>query len=209
MSETRRRYAGLGGSVSRFPIRWIGAVIRFASSNWGPPMCDLTMALMIGSTVMGAAGQIQQGQATAKANRYNAQIQEMNATLAERRAKDTIERGKVEEQRKRQEVARIKGAQTAAMAANGVDVGFGSPLDTLVDTAVMGELDALTIRTNSYREAYDHRVDAVNKRAGASLSRMNAKSAETGGWLSAAGTVLGGGANAYKQYKSTSIGSIS
>jgi len=126
---------------------------------------------------------------------------DMNATLAERRANDAMERGKFEEQRKRQDVARIKGAQTAAMAANGVDLTFGSPLDTLVDTAVMGELDALTIRTNTAREAYDYRVDGVNKRATASLERMKGENAATAGYLGAAGTILTGAGKAYSGYK--------
>ncbi|HEY5797659.1 MAG TPA: hypothetical protein VIU82_21865 [Bosea sp. (in: a-proteobacteria)] len=164
--------------------------------------------LTIGATVVGAAGQMQQAQATAASAKYNAQVGEMNATLADRRAKDAVERGAVEEQRKRQEVAKIKGAQTAAMAANGVDLSFGSPLDTLVDTAVLGELDALTIRTNSYRESYEHKVDAVNKRAGAEMNRAAAKSAIQGGYLSAAGTVLTGGSKAYGSYQKSQIGSI-
>ncbi|MER9452050.1 hypothetical protein [Mesorhizobium sp. M0254] len=159
------------------------------------------MALTIGSTLLGAAGSIQQAQATSAANKYNAQVQDMNAKLSERRAKDAIDRGAKEDQRKRQQVAGIQGQQRAAMAANGVDLTFGSPLDTLVDTAVMGELDALTIRTNANREAYDYKVDAVNKRAGATMSRMSAKAATTGGYLDALGTVLGGAGKAYKDYK--------
>lgn len=172
-------------------------------------MCDLMMALTIGSTIVGAVGQVQQASAQAASARYNAQVAELNATLSERRARDAIERGKTEEQKKRQEVQRILGAQKAAMAANGVDLTFGSPLDTIVDTAVLGELDALTIRSNAYREAYDHRVDAMNKRAGAELSRLEARSALTGGYLQAAGTLLGGASKAYGQYKTGTIGMIS
>lgn len=168
-------------------------------------MCDLTMALTIGSTLLGAAGAMQQAQATADANNYNAKVQDMNAKLADRRAKDAIERGAKEEQRKRNQVSQIKGQQQAAMAANGVDLTFGSPLDTLTDTAVMGELDALTIRTNANREAYDYKVDAVNKRSGATMSRMSASAAKTGGYLDALGTVLGGAGKAYGQYKSSLI----
>lgn len=167
-------------------------------------MCDIMMALTVGSTLMGAAGQIQQGQATAAAQRYNAQVQEMNATLADRRAKDALERGKVEEQRKRQQVAGLLGQQKAAMAANGVDLSFGSPLDTIKDSAIMGEMDALTIRTNFAREAYDYRVDAVNKRAGASMSRAAADNAITGSYLNAGGTILGGAGRAYQGYKTGS-----
>lgn len=160
-------------------------------------MCDLGLVLTLGSTLLGAAGQIQQAQATASANRYNAQVADMNAKLSDRRAKDAIERGAIEEQKKRQQVQQVLGKQQAAFAANGVDLTFGSPLDTIVDTSVMGELDALTIRSNTYREAYDFKVDAANKRSSATLSRMNADAAETGGFLGAMGTVLGGAGKAY------------
>lgn len=168
-------------------------------------MCDIMMALTIGSTIMGTAGAIQQGQATASAARYNAQVQEMNATLADRKAKDALDRGAVDEQRKRQRVAQLRGQQVAGMAANGVDVSFGSPLDTIVDSSVLGELDALTIRTNANREAYDYKVDAVNKRASASLSRSQADNAITGSYLNAGGTILSGAGRAYGQYKGLSF----
>lgn len=168
-------------------------------------MCDLSMVLMLGSTLLGAAGQIQQANATAAAADYNAKVGEMNAKLSERRARDAIERGKAEEQRKRLEVGRLQGQQRAAMAANGVDLSFGSPLDTIVDTAVLGELDALTIRSNAYRESYDREVDAANQRAGVQLNRMEARAAKTGGYLAAFGTVLGGAGDAYAQYKKSSL----
>lgn len=173
-------------------------------------MCELMTALTIGSTLLAGAGAVQQGMAAQSAGQYNQNIAEMNATLSERRAKDALERGALAEQRKRQEVARITGAQTAAMAANGVDLSFGSPLDTLIDTATMGELDALTIRTNANREAYDFRVDAVNKRASGNLERMKGDAAATGGYLNAAGTILGGGGKAYGSFKSggRSFGSL-
>ena len=167
-------------------------------------MCDIGLALTLGSTLVGAAGSVQQGRAAKAAGKYNQQVAEMNAELSERRAQDALERGAQEEQRKRQEVARIMGAQTAAMAANGLDISFGSPLDTLVDTATLGELDALTIRTNAYREAYDFRVDAVNQRAGGTLERMKGDATAKGGYLTAAGTILTGAGKYYeKRYPTT------
>jgi hypothetical protein len=171
-------------------------------------MCEIGTILAIGSTVLGAAGAIQQGNAAAAAGKYNAQVADMNATLSERRARDALERGEREEQRKRSEVAALKGRQIAASASNGVDLSFGSPLDMIVDTAVLGELDALTIRKNTANEAYDHRVQAVNGRAEARLSKMNASAAQTGGYLNAAGTLLGGAGTAYKNYKQPTIGAI-
>lgn len=160
---------------------------------------------MVASTLLSATGSIQQGNAAAAAGRYNAQIAEMNAKISENRARDALERGKIEEQKKRKEIAKISGAQQAAMAANGVDISFGSPLDTLVDTAVQGELDALTIRSNTYREEYDYRVQAANQRAGGQLQKMQGKSAQAAGYIGAGSTILGGGAKVAQYGKTGSI----
>jgi hypothetical protein len=169
-------------------------------------MCDITAGIALASALLGAAGSIQQGNAAAAASKYNAKVSDMNARISDRRALDALERGKVEEQNKRREIAQFKGRQEAAMSANGVDLNFGSPLDTLVDTAVMGELDALTVRSNSAREAYGFKVDAANKVADANLSRMNASAQTTSGYLTAAGTLLSGVGNAWGTYKKGSIG---
>lgn len=171
-------------------------------------MCDFGIGtiLSIGSTLLGAVGQIQQGNAAAEAGRYNSKIAEMNATLSERRAKDALDRGAREEQRKRMEVGALKGRQVASMAANGVDLQFGSAFDAITDMAVLGEMDALTIRRNAAGEAYDHQIAASNGRADANLSRMNASASQTGGFLNAAGTLLGGAAKAYSAYKTPTIG---
>lgn len=172
-------------------------------------MCvDPMTAMLIGSTVIGGVGQLQQASATAAASEYNARVSDMNAKLSDRAARDALERGKIEEQAQRQKTAQILGQQTAGMAANGLDLGFGSPLDLLVDTAVMGEIDALTIRSNTYREERDIRQQGLNYRGQAGMQRAEAKSARTAGWLSAAGTVLGGGADAYGNYKKTKIGNF-
>jgi hypothetical protein len=164
-------------------------------------ICDLVTGLAVASTVIGGAAALQQADASAKASTYNAQVAEMNAVLSQRRAKDAMERGAKAEQQKRMEISQLQGRQRAAMAANGVDIGYGSSLDTLIDTAYLGELDALTIRRNAAREAYDFEVDAVNGRADASLSRANADSAMMGGYLNAASTVLGGASSSYKSYR--------
>ena len=168
-------------------------------------MCDLVTGLLVASTLMGAAGQIQQGNAAAAARRYNQQVAEMNAKIADNQARDALERGKIEEQKKRREVAQISGRQQAAMAANGVDISFGSPLDVLADTAIQGELDALTIRSNTYREEYDYRVKGANQRAQGSLARMEGDAAKTGSLLSAGATILGGATNVAKYRKTGKI----
>lgn len=81
------------------------------------------------------------------------QMTDANADLARKAAKDARNRGDAAEQQHRLKVKGLAGRQTAVMAANGVDLGFGSPLDILGDTAELGELDALTIRKNYEQEA--------------------------------------------------------
>lgn len=164
-------------------------------------MCDFGMAMGLLSAGIGAMGAIQEGQARAEAANYQAQVQENNAQIAEFKARDAIVRGNEEQKKQRQYTASVSAKQRVAMAANNVDVTYGSALDAAVDTAMLGELDALTIQSNSYREAYDHKISATNERAGAELSRMEAKNAQTAGFLSAAGTLVGGIGNAYGSYK--------
>lgn len=169
-------------------------------------MCDITAGIAIATALVGAAGSIQQGKAANAAAKYNANVAEMNARISDNRARDALERGKIEEQAKRREISQFKGRQEAAMAANGVDLSFGSPLDALVDTAMVGEIDALTVRSNANREAYGHKVDAANKTAQANLSKMEGKAAKTGSYWSAAGTLLSGAGDAWGSYKKKSIG---
>ena len=169
-------------------------------------MCELTTMLMIGSTVMGGVGAIQQGNAQAASAKYNAQVADMNSKLAQKSARDAVARGQIEEQQQRAKTSALIGQKRVAMAANGVDMKFGSPLDDLIDTATMGELDALTIRSNTYREERDIRQQGLNSSAQAGLYRAEAKSAKTGGFLNAFGTVLGGAADAYGNYRKTNVG---
>jgi hypothetical protein len=160
-------------------------------------MCDFGLIVGAASTLVGVAGAKQQADAQASAQQYNARVQDMNVVLNERRARDALERGKLEEQQKRQEVAQIESRQRASMAANGLDVGYGSALDVLVDTATLGEIDAMTIRKNTANEAYDFRTAAANNRADASLARANAANTRTAGNLNAFSTLLTGAGKAY------------
>ena len=171
-------------------------------------MCDVTLALAAASVAIGGVGAVYSAQASSAASTYNSQIASMNAELSTRRAKDAEARGAAAEQQKRLETAQLRGRQLAASAANGVDVAFGSPLDAMIDSAALGELDALTIRRNAAREAYDSQVQAVNGKAEAQMSDLRAGSEMTAGYLNAAGTVLGGGSSAYGDYTRRQISGI-
>ncbi len=156
-------------------------------------MCvDPSTILMVGGTLLSGAGQIATADANAKAAKANAEIQRNNALMADRQAKNVLDAGTREEQKQKAITAQLMSKQQASMAANGVDVAFGSPLDLMVDTAKMGAVDALTIRTNAYRNYDDVRNQAVSSRNQAALYDMEAKNSRTAGILGAFGTTMSG-----------------
>lgn len=139
----------------------------------------LTAGLAIGGTALSAVGQVKAGNASKAAAEFNAKV-------AEAQADDAIVRGQISEARYRQGVRVLIGSQRAGFAAQGVDVGVGSPVDLVADTAFIGELDALTIRNNAAREAWGFRMNAQS-------FRLGGQAAVSASRFSAASTVLGGG----------------
>jgi hypothetical protein len=160
-------------------------------------MCGVT-ALMIGSTLLSAVGSVAQGNAQAASAEYNAQIAGQNAIYADARAKDALERGQLEEERVRREGTLVRKGQEARYGAAGIDLAYGSPLDAIISSSTQAELDALTVRANTNREAEDFEREAFSYRANADLSRMEGKNAKRAGFISAVGSVLSGGAGVYK-----------
>jgi len=144
----------------------------------------------IGSAGMGAYGAYQSSQANKQAAAYQAQIARNNATIAEWKAKDTEERGRTAEIDYRVKVEGFKGDQRAKLAAQGFDINEDDPLDILADTAGLGERDALTIRSNTEREAWKNRLDAQNATAQGVM--FQAKSDAESPFLAGATNLLGG-----------------
>lgn len=161
-------------------------------------MCvDPSTIFMIGGTLLSGAGQIASADADAKAAKYNAEVQRNNAMMAERQARNVLDAGTREEQKQKAQTQQLMAKQQAAQAANGVDVTFGTPLDLMVDTAKQGAIDALTIRTNAYRNYDDTRNQAVASRNQAALYDMQAKNSRTAGMIGAFGTMASGFGSAY------------
>ena len=84
----------------------------------------------------GAVGAVMQGQATSASAKFNQQTALQNATIARQLADEEAERIRTESRR-------AQGAIRAATGASGIRLE-GSPLDVLADSAVEGELAALT-----------------------------------------------------------------
>lgn len=165
-------------------------------------MCELTTVLSVASIAASVAGGVMQysaqkqaGAAQSNALRYEADVAQNNSVIQEKLAKDAIERGKTDEQMHRIKIGQLKSQQINAFAKNGVEVDSGSPLDVLSDTAMIGELEALTIRNNAERDAYGYRVQGMNYSASAANNRTAASTARSSANTSAMTSVLSSTAN--------------
>jgi hypothetical protein len=147
----------------------------------------------LAGTVVGAAGQMAAANAQAAAATYKSKQERM---LAE----DALRRGAAAEEAQRRKQAALASRQKAVLAAGNVDLGSGSPLSIIGDTAMLGELDAQTIKANSQRESTFHTANA-------DLSALEASSAKQAGAIGAFSSVLSGiGGLAEKWYKPAQSG---
>lgn len=129
-----------------------------------------------------------------------ADLDAINARLAEGAARDTLARGEREYGASRMRTAALKGSQRAALADSGFDVGYGTAAQILTGTDLIGEVDADTIKANAIREAWGHRLDASNLRGSSRVNRSAAKSINPG--ANAAATLLTAGGQVASQYYS-------
>lgn len=152
----------------------------------------------------GSKASIEAGLAQQRAAESQAGLDEYNAQVADLQATDAVARGAQQEQHFRSSVRSLIGSQTADTAASNIQVGSGSAVDVRADTAFLGELDSLQIRTNAAREAWGYKVQGTDLRMRADIARREGADAARAGQIQAAGikssnkldmvsTVLGAG----------------
>lgn len=155
-------------------------------------MCDpVSIGLTVAAAAVQMGGQFVQGQAAATQASYEAQIAKTNEALANEQAKDSIDRTKVEAQRRQREGAQLAGQQQAAMAANGVDLNFGSAMDVQRDTQMFTNEDVGQIYRGGFEEQRGFLIDAANYRMSEKAQKAKGKAAKIGSYLAMAGTALG------------------
>ena len=162
---------------------------------------DFFTAFQVFAAVVGAYSSYSSAQAQKQAADYNAQVQRNNAQIAKWQADDAYARGEKAVDDHMRKVAALKGSQTASMAARGLDLSEGTPLDILTSTDVLGEADRNTIKANAAREAWGYQVQASNSQAQAGLYQQQADN--TNPLMAGTSSLLTAAApNAEKWYKS-------
>lgn len=156
------------------------------------PVAIIAVAAVISAAAAGYSTYTQAKAAKEQAQ-YQSAVANNNKIIADRAAEDSIKRGAVEEERKRQDIELLKGKQIAGFAGSGTDLSSGSVFDVVGETAALGELDALTIRSNYARESYEKRVMGMNYGAQGLLYNYQAQSINpwTNAGLSAVTTAAG------------------
>lgn len=147
-------------------------------------MAAIPIGIALLGGVMGAQNAKQEGA-------FNSSMLTQNAAFKEQAANETIAAGNTAADWQRVRTGQAIGTQRSAQAANGIDVNSGSAAQLQDDTAMLGELDALTIANNAAREAYGYKVQAKQDLMNASQVKTNASNKATGSILGGIGSAFG------------------
>jgi len=139
-------------------------------------------AVSLAATAASTAIGVMSAQANAKAQQNAANYQ---AQVARNNAEAARQAGEAQAQQVYREGAQRAGLQRAVMAANNLDLGFGSALAIQRDTAEATGLDAATARYNALTQG----LGLENQ---AALLRYQGESARAAGGWQTAGTLLSG-----------------
>lgn len=150
-------------------------------------MCDpvsIGIALTVASTAMAAKSASDQG-------KYQQKIANNNAIAAEYQAEGAIEKGDLEAKQARLRAGQEQGSARTALAANGLDVDFGSGVDLQGDILAAGEQDAQMSKHNAELSAWGFRNQASNSRAQGSLAKSSGNNQAASSLLTGASSVAG------------------
>lgn len=153
-------------------------------------MCSpIAMAVMgLAGTGMQVYSQYAQSEAHNKATKYNMDIMQHNADLANKKAADAISRGHFQESQVKARAKLLQAKQRSQFAASGVNVSSGSAFDIYQETAYLGNIDALQALANAEGEAEAYRAQATNFH----LQKKLLRSQKTDPWIGMTATSLGG-----------------
>jgi len=142
------------------------------------------MGSLIVSTVVSASAQYTQGQTAKKVGRNNQLLAEQAAQDAERRGNETA-------MMVRRKGSQVLGAQRAAQAASGLDLGVGTAAELQEQTSFFSDTDQRTARMNAAREAWSARAQGANFRFQGDAAASNANTGAMGTLIGGASQVAG------------------
>ena len=156
----------------------------------------MAIPIAIGATVLstafGAYGAIEQGQASAAAANYQAQVQANNAKIAQQNAAYATASAQDKAAGETLQGGQQLGAIKAAEASQGVDVNSGSALGVQTSQKLVNQANVATTLNQGQWQAYGYQTAAQSDQAQSALSVAQGASASSAGILSGVGSLLSG-----------------
>jgi len=161
----------------------------------------IAVVAAVAGTAVSAIGQANAAAAQGKAANYQAQVAANQQQIASQQAQQASAAGEQQAYNQGMRTRALVGSIEAAQGASNVDVNSGSAVDVRSSAAALGQLDALTIRSNAARQAYGFETQGVSYGAEAGLQQQKASQAGTAGTLGAFGSLLSGASSVARQYQ--------
>lgn len=161
-------------------------------------LAKIAMATQAAGAATSAVGSYYSAKGQKSALNFKAGIADLNARVAEQNAQQSFEQGQQQIAAQTLKAGQLKGAQRAALAANGVDLGVGSAAEILDSTDMMKDVDLDTMRASVAKAAWGHRTQATGFQNEALLLRASANGiSPTGAGIN---SLLGSAANMAASY---------
>ncbi|HEY0200249.1 MAG TPA: hypothetical protein VGC24_01005 [Burkholderiaceae bacterium] len=169
------------------------------------------LTMQLGGAASGAIGSYFGAQTQRTNANAQAAIADTNARIAELGAQSALRQGQQQTAAYTLQAGQKMGAQRAAQAANGVDLGVGSAAEVRASSAILKDIDVNQINANAVANAWGYRTQATNYSNQALTARATAGSVSP---LTSATTSLLGSASSiastwYSQNKAGLTGDAS
>ena len=154
-------------------------------------------ALAIASSAVSAVGSIAGGMNANAQGKYEAQLARRNADMEVESYRE--ERGIAQDETTAfwRKVGATKGQQIASMAANNIDVDYGTAGRIQEDTAMLAAEDAKNLHRNQQQRQRGHLITAANFAEEAKAARRRGKTALQSSFFEAGSSLLGGATQAF------------
>lgn len=154
-------------------------------------MCGPLVLPLVAAGVS-AAGTLMQGYQANQQAKFEAGVAKQNAAMEREAAAESIRAGQGERRDFWRKVGNVKGQQIASMAANGIDVGYGTAARVQEDTQMLANEDAANLYRNQNERTKGFIINAWNDKMQARAAKAQGQSALIGSVFGAASSILGG-----------------
>lgn len=130
--------------------------------------------------------------------RYLEAMGEVNASLAEYEAAEAIRQGDSAAKAFQRRYSKLRGRQRVSLAAQGIDIDFGSASEIQRETMELSAEDVEEIKMNAWRQAFGLKQEAIRHRRQGRFDRLGGEEAAR---QTLAGGILGGTAKGIDAYR--------